>query len=149
MKRFIEGLDRSHTTLLPNCIDDYVDEDNPVRAVDAFVDFLDLAALGIDVEPEATGRPGYHPATMLPGGVWGRPTRAATLASARRLPPERSDWPHSRKQHRARAASSEGRCPSTPPKGWPFGNPRVFQPATGRPPAFGRANAASISRRNL
>ena len=65
MKRFIEGLDRSQTTLLPDCVDDYVDEDNPVRAIDAFVDMLDLAALGFDVEPEATGRPGYHPATML------------------------------------------------------------------------------------
>ena len=65
MKRFIEGLDRSQTILLPECIDDYVDEDNPVRAVDAFVDMLDLSAIGFDVEPEATGRPGYHPATML------------------------------------------------------------------------------------
>jgi hypothetical protein len=55
MKRFIEGLDRSQTTLLPDCVDDYVDNDNPVRAVDAFVDMLDLAALGFDVEPEATG----------------------------------------------------------------------------------------------
>ena len=52
MKRFIEGLDRSQTTLLPECIDDYVDEDNPVLAVDAFVDMLDLAALGFD---DATG----------------------------------------------------------------------------------------------
>ena len=65
MKRFIEGLDRSQTTLLPGCIDDYVADDNPVRAIDAFVDMLDLAALGFDVEPEETGRPGYHPATML------------------------------------------------------------------------------------
>jgi transposase len=71
MKRFIEGLDRSQTTLLPECIDDYVDEDNPVRAVDAFVDMLDLAALGFDVEPEATGRPGYHPATLLKLYVYG------------------------------------------------------------------------------
>ena len=65
MKRFIEGLDRSQTSLLPACIDDYVDGDNPVRAIDAFVGMLDLAALGFDVEPEETGRPGYHPATML------------------------------------------------------------------------------------
>ena len=71
MKRFIEGLDRSQTTLLPDCVDDYVDDDNPVRAVDAFVDMLDLAALGFDVEPEATGRPGYHPATMLKLYVYG------------------------------------------------------------------------------
>lgn len=65
MKRFIEGADRSQTTLLPDCLDDYVDDDNPVRAIDAFVEMLDLAALGFDIEPEATGRPGYHPATML------------------------------------------------------------------------------------
>ena len=65
MKRFIEGLDRSQTSLLPDCIDDYVGEDNPARAIDAFVDMLDLAALGFDVEAEATGRPGYHPSTML------------------------------------------------------------------------------------
>ena len=61
MTRFIEGLDRDQTSLLPACIDDYVDERNPVRAIDAFVDILDLAALGFDVEPEPTGRPGYHP----------------------------------------------------------------------------------------
>jgi transposase len=71
MKRFIEGLDRSQTTLLPDCIDDYVDEDNPVRAVDAFVGMLDLAALDFDIVPEATGRPGYHPATMLKLYVYG------------------------------------------------------------------------------
>jgi transposase len=65
MKRFIEGLDRSQTTLLPNCVDDYVDQDNPVRVIDVFVGMLDLATLGFDVEPEETGRPGYHPATML------------------------------------------------------------------------------------
>ena len=71
MKRFIEGLDRSQTTLLPECIDDYVDEENPVRAIDAFVDMLDLAALGFEVEAEATGRPGYHPALMLKIYVYG------------------------------------------------------------------------------
>jgi transposase len=65
MTRFIEGLDRTQTTLLPKCVDHYVDADSPVRAIDAFIDMLDLAALGFDVEPEATGRPGYHPATML------------------------------------------------------------------------------------
>lgn len=65
MKRFIEGTGRQQTALLPECLDDYVDEDNPVRAIDAFVEMLDLAALGFDVEPEATGRPGYHPALML------------------------------------------------------------------------------------
>jgi transposase len=65
MSRFIEGLDRSQTTLLPDCVDDYVGAESAVRAIDAFVDMLDLATLGFDVEPETTGRPGYHPATML------------------------------------------------------------------------------------
>ncbi len=46
MKRFIEGTDRGQTTLLPDCLDDYVDDSNPVRAIDAFVEMLDLAALG-------------------------------------------------------------------------------------------------------
>jgi transposase len=71
MKRFIEGLDRSPTTLFPDCIDDYVDADNPVRAIDVFVDMLDLASLGFDTEPETTGRPGYHPAMMLKLYVYG------------------------------------------------------------------------------
>jgi hypothetical protein len=58
MKRFVEGADRGQSTLLPECLDDWIDEDNPVRAIDAFVDALDLADLGFDgVEPAATGRP--------------------------------------------------------------------------------------------
>lgn len=58
MKRFIEGADRSQSTLLPACLDDWVDESNSVRVVDAFVDGLDLKNLGFnDVEPAATGRP--------------------------------------------------------------------------------------------
>jgi len=65
MKRFIVGTDRSQTSLLPECLDDYVGDDNPVRAIDVFVEMLDLASLGFTVEPEATGRPGYHPALML------------------------------------------------------------------------------------
>ena len=66
MARFIEGADRRQAALLPESLDDYVDVDNPVRVVDAFVDALDLTELGFDgVAPEATGRPGYHPATLL------------------------------------------------------------------------------------
>lgn len=65
MAGFIEGLDRRQTMLLPECLDDYVGEGNPVRAVDAFVGMLDLGALGFNAEPEATGRPGYHPGLML------------------------------------------------------------------------------------
>jgi len=58
MKRFIEGADRNQSTLLPEYLDDWVDESNPVRVVDAFVDELDLKQLGFDgIEPEVTGRP--------------------------------------------------------------------------------------------
>jgi hypothetical protein len=73
MKRFIEGLDRTQTTLLPDCIDDYVGENNPVRAIDAFIDMLDLAALGFDIEPEDSADRedgGRHP--FRPGGFAGR-----------------------------------------------------------------------------
>ena len=57
MKRFVEGTDRGQSTLLPECLDDYIAEDNPVRAVEAFIDELDLRALGFGgVEPAATGR---------------------------------------------------------------------------------------------
>jgi transposase len=59
MTRFVEGVDRGQSTLLPECLDDWVVEDNPVRVIDAFVDALDLAELGFDVEPAATGRPSY------------------------------------------------------------------------------------------
>ena len=66
MKGFVEGADRQQTTLLPECLDDWVDESNPVRAVDVFVDALELRELGFDgVTPAATGRPGYHPSPML------------------------------------------------------------------------------------
>ena len=66
MTRFVVGNDRNQSTLFPERLDDYLGEDNPVRAVDVFVDELDLAGLGFGgVEPEATGRPAYHPATLL------------------------------------------------------------------------------------
>jgi transposase len=66
MKRFIEGADRGQATLLPECLDDFIDESNPVRAIDAFVEALDLAELGFDgVKPAETGRPAYHPAILL------------------------------------------------------------------------------------
>lgn len=72
MGRFIEGADRAQATLLPAAIDDYVGEENPVRVVDAFVDALDLSALGFDgVIPEETGRPSYHPATILKIYIYG------------------------------------------------------------------------------
>ena len=66
MKRFVEGEDRRQGVLLPEFFDDYVAEDNPVRAIDVFVDKLDLRGLGFSgVVPEVTGRPAYHPATLL------------------------------------------------------------------------------------
>src|SRR5215475_13260706 len=83
MKRFIEGQDRRQLILLPDCLDDYVGEDNPVRVVDAFIDELDLAALGFDgVVPELTGRPAYHPATLLKIYLYGYLNR---VQSSRRL----------------------------------------------------------------
>src|SRR5690349_3216704 len=83
MKRFVEGADRLQTILLPDCVDDYVAEDNPVRAVDAFVDALDLAALGFGrAEPAATGRPSYHPATLLKIYIYGYLNK---VQSSRRL----------------------------------------------------------------
>jgi transposase len=83
MGRFVEGEDRSQSTLLPERLDDYVTEDNPVRVVDVFVDNLDLATLGFDrVVARATGRPGYHPATLLKIYIYGYLNR---VQSSRRL----------------------------------------------------------------
>jgi transposase len=83
MKRFVEGADRGQATLLPESLDDWVDESNPVRAVDAFVDALNLAKLGFDgVVPEATGRPSYHPSVLLKLYIYGYLNR---VQSSRRL----------------------------------------------------------------
>jgi transposase len=80
MTRFVVGDDRSQSTLFPERLDDYLSEDNPVRV---FVDELDLAKLGFGgVEPEATGRPAYHPATLLKIYVYGYLNR---VQSSRRL----------------------------------------------------------------
>ena len=65
MAQFIEGFDRQQTMLLPEHLDDYVDEKSPVRAIDAFIDLLDLSTLGFNAQAAATGRPGYHPGLML------------------------------------------------------------------------------------
>ena len=66
MKRFVEGVDRWQATLFPECLEDWIDEDNPVRVIDIFVEKLDLCGLGFDgVAREATGRPSYHPAVLL------------------------------------------------------------------------------------
>ena len=71
MKRFIEEADRTQLTLLPESLDDYIGESNPVRAIEAFVAHLDLAELGFEVVPEATGRPGYHPSVLLRLYIYG------------------------------------------------------------------------------
>ena len=65
MGQFIEGLDRQQAMLLPEYLEDYVGENSPVRAIDAFIDMLNLADLGFQTSPAATGRPGYHPGLML------------------------------------------------------------------------------------
>lgn len=83
MKRFVEGEDRRQGVLLPEFLDDWVSEENPVRAIDVFVDELDLAGLGFEgVEPAATGRPSYHPGLLLKLYVYGYLNQ---LASSRRL----------------------------------------------------------------
>src|SRR2546427_5060460 len=72
MKRFIEGEDRTQVTLLPACLEDYVEAENPVRVVEVFVEGLDLDALGfVGVDPAATGRPAYHPAVLLKLYIYG------------------------------------------------------------------------------
>src|SRR3954454_4937180 len=66
MRRFVEGANRSQITLFPDCLEDWIGEDNPVRVIDVFVDELDLAELGFDgIDPEVTGRPSYHPSVVL------------------------------------------------------------------------------------
>ena len=83
MKRFIEGEARSQSLLFPERLDDYVAEDNPVRAIEVFAESLDLGKLGFEgVEPEATGRPAYHPAVLLKIYIYGYLNR---IQSSRRL----------------------------------------------------------------
>src|SRR5213592_1570007 len=83
MARFVEGMDRGQATLLPGCLEDWVDENNPVRAVDVFVDELDLVELGFDsAQPAATGRPAYYPSPMLKLYIYGYLNR---VQSSRRL----------------------------------------------------------------
>ena len=66
MGRFVEEADRGQWTLLPECLDDFIDDSNPVRVIDVFVDALDLAEMSFEgVEPAATGRPSYHPSVLL------------------------------------------------------------------------------------
>lgn len=83
MSRFVEGQDRTQVTLIPECLDDFIAEDNPVRVVDAFVQELDLSALGFKgTMPAATGRPSYDPAVLLKIYIYGYLNR---VQSSRRL----------------------------------------------------------------
>src|SRR5262245_217705 len=83
MKRFIEGEARSQSVLFPDHLDDWIAEDNPVRVIDVFLDELDLKSLGFQgADPAATGRPGYHPSTLLRIYIYGYLNR---IHSSRRL----------------------------------------------------------------
>jgi transposase len=82
MSGFIKGESRSQTTLFPEALDEYITEENPIRLVDVFVDHLDLSSLGFKTESAQTGRPGYHPATLLKLFIYGYLNR---IQSSRRL----------------------------------------------------------------
>ena len=83
MKRFVQGQSRTQTTLLPECLDDFVGEDNPVQVIEVFVDQLDLGKLGFEgIDPAATGRPAYHPSVLLKIYIYGYLNR---IQSSRRL----------------------------------------------------------------
>src|SRR5437764_1698134 len=83
MRRFVEQADRGQWTLLPECLDDFIDESNPVRVIDVFVDALDLAEMSFEgIEPAATGRPSYHPSVLLKLYIYGYLNR---VQSSRRL----------------------------------------------------------------
>src|SRR6266852_7439801 len=83
MKRFVLGEDRGQWTLLPECLDDFIDESNPVRVIDVFVDALVLTEMSFEgAEPAATGRPSYHPSALLKLYIYGYLNR---VQSSRRL----------------------------------------------------------------
>jgi transposase len=83
MRRFVVQADRGQSSLLPECLDDFIDESNPVRVIDVFVDALDLVEIGFaGVEPAATGRPSYHPSALLKLYIYGYLNR---VQSSRRL----------------------------------------------------------------
>jgi hypothetical protein len=114
MRRFVEGVDRGQRTLFPECLEDWIDEGNPVRAIDAFVEKLDLSGLGFDgVAPEATGRPSYHPSGLLKlwlRAVWPKfafATRAASDGQA-----TKTAWSH------VWSTSGYGTCATSQDRGW-------------------------------
>src|SRR4029077_20205266 len=103
MHRFIDGEDRMQQMLLPHCLEDYVGEEDPVRVIEVFIEELDLAALGFSgVTPAATGRPGYHPSTLLKIYLYGCLNRRQ---SSRRL------------EREAQRATTDRRTPVRDPQG--------------------------------
>jgi transposase len=83
MRRFVEEADRGQWTLLPECLDDFIDGSNPVRVIDVFVEALDLTEMSFEgAEPAATGRPSYHPSVLLKLYIYGYLNR---VQSSRRL----------------------------------------------------------------
>ena len=88
MAGFVAGVDRGQATLLPECLEDWVDESNPIRVIDAFVDALDLRKLGFEgIDPADIGRPAYHPSVHLKLYIYGYLHR---VQSSRRLEREAS-----------------------------------------------------------
>ena len=71
MRGFIEGACRTQATLFHDRLDDYITEENEIRVIDAFIDRLDLSSPGFKTIPADTGRPAYHPSTMLKLFVYG------------------------------------------------------------------------------
>src|SRR6516164_3830078 len=83
MKHFVHGSEGARRQMVQECLEDWVDENNPVRVIDVFVDELDLGELGFDgIAPEATGRPSYHPLVLLKLYIYGYLNR---VQSSRRL----------------------------------------------------------------
>lgn len=90
MSIYIEGQDRQQVMLLPECLDDFIAEDNPIRVVDVFVGELNLASLGFEGStPAFTGRPSYHPAVLLKIYIYGYLIISASTTSCEVSSPER------------------------------------------------------------
>ena len=84
---YIQGVDRNQISILPDCLEDYVGEENEVRVIDALVDGLDISELGFKGEHAAEGRPGYDPRDMLKLYIYGYVNH---IRSSRRLQKEAS-----------------------------------------------------------
>ena len=87
MSGFIQGTDRHQATLFPERLDDYIPEDNAVRVIDVFLDELDLSGLGFKTHSEETGRPAYHPTTLLKIYVYGYLNRVQSSRLCWACPP--------------------------------------------------------------